>query len=169
MRFDLVRPSLRRCSGRSFLDNRIYLWPCLASAESQGATADFRGRDPADAWRRRIRFGLLLCGGGADRRLCGELGHHLADEFIIGPQVPQPFAVMTDQLGPPVRSPCRWRCPRFLASRKSVLSPRSGLCFLGQTSTMSTLPSRMFFTGIQYDPVLSIATLVQPSLFDSVR
>src|SRR5580658_1686559 len=63
----------------------------------------------------------------------------------------------------PVSSPCRCRCPRFFASRKSVLSPRSGLCFLGQTSTICTLPSRMFFTGIQYDPVLSIATLVQPS------
>ena len=33
----------------------------------------------------------------------------------------------------------------------------------GADEDIFTLPSRTFFTGIQYDPVLSIATLVQPS------
>jgi hypothetical protein len=47
-----------------------YLWPRLGSAEFQVAAADFRGRDPADQWRWRNRFGLpspatFCCGDGS--------------------------------------------------------------------------------------------------------
>ena len=46
---------------------------------------------------------------------------------------------------------------------------RSGLCFLAQTSVIRTLSSGMFFTGIQYDPVLSIATLLAALTLDRRR
>src|ERR1039458_5182338 len=51
---------------------------------------------------------------------------------------------------------------RLMASRKSVLSPFLGWCFRAHTSVILHSSSRMFFTGIQYDPVLSMATLAQP-------
>src|SRR5215471_8351547 len=49
-----------------------------------------------------------------------------------------------------------------MASRKLVLSPFLGWCLRAHTSVIWNASSRMFFTGIQYDPVLSKATVVHP-------
>src|SRR3989475_4610325 len=63
----------------------------------------------------------------------------------------------------PRSRPCSSSCASHWQSLTSVLRPGTALTCCALTSRTSKLASRMWYTGRQYTPVLSIATCVQPA------